>query len=118
MSVPTPPQPFVPVPAPGTTVSVTVPALPTQMRHPWRSTLRTVVAVVVVALPLVPSIVQNLGVASVPVVAGVVTAFGGVTRVLAMPSVEMLLRQYRLTNWLAAEAPTPTPPGLPGDAAN
>jgi hypothetical protein len=69
---------------------------PTQVRHPWRATLRTVVA----ALPLVPVVVHELGLESVPWVVSAVVVIGGVTRVLAMPAVDGWLRRY--LPWLAA----------------
>lgn len=73
---------------------------PTQVRHPWRATARTVFAAVVTALPIVPVVVHELGVESVPWVAGALVVIGGVTRVLAMPGVNDWLRQY--VPWLAA----------------
>jgi hypothetical protein len=73
---------------------------PTQIRHPWRATLRTVAAAAVAALPIVPVVVHELGVESVPWVAGALVIVGGATRVLAMPGVEAWLRRY--VPWLAA----------------
>lgn len=73
---------------------------PTQVRHPWRATLRTVAAGVVAALPIVPALVHELGVESLPWVAGALTVLGAATRVLAMPAVELWLRRY--VPWLAA----------------
>lgn len=70
------------------------PAAPTQTRHPWRATVRTIVAVALPMLPLLPEIADVLGVATVPAVASVLAAAAAVTRVLAMPRVEALLRRY------------------------
>jgi hypothetical protein len=75
----------------------------TQSRHPWRATVRTVVAIAVAFLPLLPEIADQLGVATVPIVASVLTIAGGVTRVLANPRVNEILRQRKATAWLAAE---------------
>lgn len=73
----------------------------TQTRHPWRATARTVFAVALVLLPLLPAIADALGVAAVPWVAGFLAAAAGVTRVLAMPQVDALLREH--LPWLASE---------------
>lgn len=64
--------------------------------NPWRRTVRTIVAV----LPLVPFVVAELGVGSVPWVAAGLTVIAGVTRVLAMPVVEDWLQDN--IPWLAA----------------
>lgn len=74
---------------------------PTQTRHPWRATARTIFAVALVVLPLLPEIADTLGVAAVPAVAAFLAGAAGVTRVLAMPRVEQLLREH--FPWLAAE---------------
>lgn len=74
---------------------------PTQTRHPWRATVRTVVAMAIGLLPVLPEIADVLGVAAVPAVAAVLAAAAGVTRVLAMPRVDALLRKH--LSWLAAE---------------
>jgi len=68
--------------------------IPTQARHPWRATIRTVFAAVVGLLPLLPVIVDQLGVASVPWVAGVLAVIAAVTRVLAVPAVNAWLTEY------------------------
>jgi hypothetical protein len=74
--------------------------LPTQVRHPWRATARTVLAGLVAALPIVPVAVHELGVESVPWVAGALVVIGAATRVLAMPGVDAWLRKF--VPWLAA----------------
>lgn len=68
--------------------------------HPWRRTARTVLAVVLALLPMLPAIADQLGVAAVPVVASLLALAAAVTRVLAMPQVEVLLRRF--VPWLAA----------------
>jgi hypothetical protein len=73
---------------------------PTQVRHPWRATLRTVAAALVAALPIVPVVVHELGLESVPWVAGALVVIAGATRVLAMPGVDGWLHQF--VPWLAA----------------
>ena len=74
---------------------------PTQTQHPWRATVRTVVAAVLALLPVLPGIVSYLGLGSVPVVAAVLAVAAAVTRVLAMPAVDTWLRQF--VPWLAAQ---------------
>jgi hypothetical protein len=78
---------------------------PTQTAHPWRATARTVFAAVVALLPIVPFVVAQLGVATVPWVAGGLVAVGAVTRVLAMPAVNAWITEY--LPWLA---PAPRQP--------
>lgn len=85
--------------------------LPTQLRHPWKATARSAVAFVLGVVPLAPVIyheatqhdpAQATGAAAVALAIA-----GGVTRVMATPSVEQLLRRFAFTRWLAAAA---TPP--------
>ncbi|MEV6798553.1 hypothetical protein AB0M91_09415 [Micromonospora rifamycinica] len=72
---------------------------PTQTRHPWRATIRTVVAGTVGALSLLPEVALTAGVDTVPAVAQAVVVAGAVTRVLALPAVDAWMRQY--VPWLA-----------------
>jgi hypothetical protein len=74
------------------------PVEPTQVRHPWRATVRTVFAAVVAFASMAPLIYQAAtgdsperatGVAAI----GLAVA-GGVTRVLALPVVEQFLRRF------------------------
>lgn len=91
--------------AAATTTAVTT-AAPTQARHPWRATGRTIAAALIALLPLLPAIVDALGVAAVPWVMGGLGVIAGVTRVLAMPAVNDWVSDY--LPWLAAE-PRDTP---------
>lgn len=78
----------------------------TQAAHPWRATLRTAVALVIPLAALLPSITQTAGVdESLPLVAGALAGAGAITRVLALPRVETLLRSHPWTSWLAAGSP-------------
>lgn len=79
----------------------------TQARHPTRATIRTVVAATVGFLPFLPEIVKLFGAESLPWVAVIVGTAGAITRVLAMPGVNVWLHQYGLTSWLAANPPPP-----------
>lgn len=67
---------------------------PTQAQHPWRATLRTVVAAAVALLPLLPVIAETAHIQTVPIVAGVLVVAGAVTRVLAVPAVVDWMRRY------------------------
>ena len=88
-------------------------AMTTQSRHPWRATLRTAVAVGVGLLPLLPEILGGLHLDSYAIGGQVLVIAAGITRLLANPSVEVLLHQY--APWLAAQPPLATggivPPG-------
>jgi hypothetical protein len=79
-------------------------AAATQTRHPWRATVRTVLAAVVGLLPLLPSIAGELGVSAIPWVISLLAVTGAVTRVLAMPQVEAWLHQH-LRGLLSAQPP-------------
>jgi hypothetical protein len=80
------------------------PATPTQTRHPWRATIRTVLAAGVALASLLPDVALVAHVDTVPAVAQVLGVAGIVTRILAMRSVEAFLRRF--APWLAA-APSP-----------
>lgn len=73
----------------------------TQTKHPWRATARTVFAVVVAVLTLLPVVAATGGIATVPAVAQVLTVAAAVTRVLALPAVDVFLKQF--LPWLATE---------------
>lgn len=78
----------------------------TQSRHPWRATLRSTLAALLAVLPALPEISRAAGVETVPTVMSVLAINAAVTRVLAIPQVEQLLRQ--LLPSLAAD-PEPSP---------
>ncbi len=69
---------------------------PTQTQHPWAAVRRTLLAVlgfIIAIAPALPSIVQSYGLpVTIPWVAGALAVAGGITRVIAIPSVN---------NWLA-----------------
>lgn len=70
------------------------PMTPTQTRHPWRATVRTVAAAGIALLSLLPVVASVAHVDTVPVVAQVLVVSGAVTRVLAIPGVDAWLRRY------------------------
>jgi hypothetical protein len=73
---------------------------PTQVRHPWRATLRTVVAGGIALLSLLPTIAAVGHVDTVEGVTQLLAVSAGITRVLAIPAVDGWLRRY--VPWLAA----------------
>lgn len=77
----------------------------TQSKHPRRAMIRTAVAAVVALLPILPTLVEKLGVATIPWVAGIVAGAAAITRVLAMSEMEEWLHEY--APWLSAQ---PAPP--------
>lgn len=95
----TEPLPAPPTPAPLPTT--------TQGRYPSRATFRTVVAAILGLLPFLPAIIAEFGLGSVPWVVGPLAVIGGVTRVLAIPGVEVWMKQH--APWLAAQ-PRPQQP--------
>jgi hypothetical protein len=81
-----------------------VPA-PTQTVHPWRATVRTIFAAVVGLLSLLPVIAITAGVNDAALVVQVLAVTGAVTRVLALPGVNMWIERF--IPWLA---PAPQAP--------
>lgn len=82
--------------------AVAVAAAPaTQVRRPWRTTVRTVFQFAVGLAPVLPVIVQASGVDQTgPAVAGALVISAGVTRVMGLPAVEAFLQNF--IPWLAA----------------
>lgn len=80
---------------------MTEPTPPTQVQHPWRATLRTMVAGALALAALLPVIVDALGAGAVPWVASVVAVAAGVTRVLAIPQVAAWVARF--LPWLSPE---------------
>lgn len=73
---------------------------PTQVGHPWRTTLRSIIQFVVplaTAVPLIVDAVQagNPG-ASGPIAAAALAVSGAITRVMAIPQVNDLLTRIGL----------------------
>lgn len=67
----------------------------TQTKHPWRATVRTVVAFLAslaVVLPIVAE--QETTVGRLPYMSAVVAISGVITRVLAIPAVDSFLKTY------------------------
>lgn len=97
------------VPAPGTSGAnppgVVIASDPTQMRKPWRATVRTILQValgIATLVPLVAGEVYATPDAYPAAVAQVLAVSAGFARVMALPQVERFLRRYRLLSFLAA----------------
>lgn len=83
-----------------------------QVRRPWRATARTVFQGAIGALAMLPLVVEASGLDETAApVAGAVAISAGVTRVMALPAVELWLRRF--VPWLAAEPrPVEEPAGV------
>lgn len=77
---------------------------PTQVRHPWRSTLRTLFAAGLGLLSILPVILAGAGLDDTVYGGQILAVTALVTRVLAIPGVDAWLRQY--VPWLAAAPKT------------
>lgn len=78
------------------------PTAPTQVRRPWRATTRTVLAATIALAAMLPLIVDASGLdGTAAPVAGALAIAGAITRVMALPSVEVFLRRF--LPWLAAD---------------
>lgn len=84
---------------------------PTQVRRPWRATVRTALAVVIALAAMLPALVDAAGIDQAwPPAAAALAIAAAITRVMALPSVEGFLERF--VPWLAAD---PNPPSGPGD---
>ena len=73
-----------------------------QVRRPWRATIRTALAALVALAALTPALVNAAGLdETAPVVAGILAATAAITRVMALPGVEQFLARF--APWLAAD---------------
>lgn len=81
-----------------------------QVRRPWRSTVRTTVQVLLALALMLPLLVDAAGLdETAPPIAGAIGLAAAFARVMALPQVEAFLRQF--VPWLAAE-PRPVPTDL------
>lgn len=72
---------------------------PTQVQHPGRATLRTVVAAMLALLPALPEMANQLGVATIPWVISILAVAAGITRLLATPLIADWIADHMA--WLA-----------------
>lgn len=66
----------------------------TQVRHPWRSTIRTVAAVALGVVSLLPETLTSTHLDHTAAGAQAIVVAGAITRVLALPSVEAFLQKF------------------------
>lgn len=75
-------------------------SMPTQVAHPWRSTIRTGFQVVLGLAVLLPFVLDASGIPeTAPGVALALAVSGGVARVMALPQVDEFLERF--VPWLA-----------------
>jgi hypothetical protein len=74
---------------------MTTPA-PSQVRHPWRATARTVIALLVALLPVLPEVLGGLHFDATAFGAQTIAVAAGITRVMALPIVNDLLTSLGL----------------------
>jgi hypothetical protein len=65
----------------------TAPSIPTQVRHPWRASVRTWVVTFVTLLPAVPLILHEFGLESTGWALTIASFAAALTRVIAIPAV-------------------------------
>lgn len=75
---------------------------PTQTRHPWRATVRTMIAASIAAIPIGQVIARETELDTVPWIASFLALGTVISRVMAMQATETFLRTY--APWLAASA--------------
>lgn len=69
--------------------------VPTQVRRPWRATLRTAFQAVIALAAMAPFLVNASGLEEqVPAVAGFLAVAGAITRIMAVPQVEGFLQTF------------------------
>ena len=81
---------------------------PTQVKRPWRATVRSIFQFAIGLASLLPLIATGVytDLDQAPVVVGQVLAVSAaITRIMAIPQVEAFLREHGLVSWLAAERP-------------
>lgn len=81
--------------------------VPTQARHPWRATFRTVFQVGLALASLLPVIAVAGDVTTNQGVAQVLVVCAAITRIMAAPGVNEFLRRF--APWLAADAKQDAP---------
>lgn len=81
-------------------------AVTTQSQHPWRATIRTILAIVVALAAMAPVVYTAATVQSPELATGAaavtLTIAAAITRIMALPVVEAFLRRF--IPWLAAGA--------------
>jgi hypothetical protein len=67
---------------------------PTQVKRPWRATLRTVFQGAIALAAVLPLILASAGIAPVGVAGIALAVAGAITRIMAIPAVEDFLQNY------------------------
>ena len=73
---------------------------PSQVRRPRAAAIRTAVAAILAAIPIVPEIVKIYGLDTIPWIAAAAAIAATTIRVLALPAVEKWIATY--IPWLSA----------------
>lgn len=76
---------------------------PTQVVHHWRAVTRTLIAMSVGFLPLIPEALAGLHLDSTATGAQAIVVAGAITRTLALPGVEEWCKRW--LPWLSAQPP-------------
>lgn len=79
---------------------------PTQAKHPWRATARTILALGVSSAIFLPQIVDASGVDQTGWIAGLLAGAGLVTRLMAIPEINQLLAKVGLGAAPKSETPS------------
>lgn len=69
---------------------------PTQVRHPWRATVRTVIALGIGLLPAAPELARATHIDTVPFIASILLIAATVERILVIPQVNAILDRWHL----------------------
>ncbi|MFW9221539.1 hypothetical protein [Corynebacterium striatum] len=67
---------------------------PTQVQHPWRSTVRATLTATLALIPLLPEIARAAGIETIPAVASVLAVVAAIQRVITLPAVDSWLTKY------------------------
>ena len=70
--------------------------LPTQVRHPWRSTVRVVTVAALALLPALPDLAAATEIDEIPLVISVLAVAAAVQRVITIPTVDAYLARLGL----------------------
>lgn len=94
-------------------------AVTTQSQHPWRATVRTVLAIIIALAAMAPVVYTAATMQSPELATGAaaaaLTIAGAITRIMALPVVEAFLQRF--LPWLAAGARGDEPPASTIEAA-
>lgn len=74
----------------------TDPHAPTQVRHPWKATIRVVIVAALALLPALPDLADATDIDEIPLVVSVLTITAMLQRVIALPEVDRLLSRVGL----------------------